>query len=121
VANAGNDTLIGGLCSDTLTGGFGNDVFKFNSLNEIDNDTITDFTNGDKIDLKAVDANSNIAGDQAFILVSAFTGVAGQLIYEDYPEDDLYLLSGDTNGDKFADFSINLYKPFSFSSTDFIL
>ena len=32
------------------------------------------------IDFSAVDANVNLAGDQAFSLVSSFTGVAGQML-----------------------------------------
>ena len=52
---AGNyaDTITGSKVSNTLTGGYGNDTFIFNTkLNAQTNvDTITDFTSGDKIAL----------------------------------------------------------------------
>jgi serralysin len=44
-------------------------------------DTILDFQSGlDKIDLTAIDANSNLPGDQAFRFVNAFTGAGGEAI-----------------------------------------
>jgi Ca2+-binding RTX toxin-like protein len=50
--NSGNDTLNGALGNDTLTGGLGSDRFVFNTkLGATNIDTITDFTNGDKITL----------------------------------------------------------------------
>lgn len=45
----GSDTLIGGTGADTLTGGRGNDLFVFDALDAID--AVTDFTNGDRIQL----------------------------------------------------------------------
>jgi len=104
---AGADKLIGGLGTDTLTGGAGLDIFVFNisaeSATGLARDNITDFTHsqGDKINL-GIDANTEVAGDQGFTYIgaTAFTGVAGQLDYLNG------ILSGDTNGDKVADFEI---------------
>jgi len=48
IGNAGNDTLSGGGGSDTLTGGSGNDTF-IDTAGELNGDTITDFSAGDKI------------------------------------------------------------------------
>ncbi|KGO32645.1 hemolysin, partial [Desulfobulbus sp. Tol-SR] len=67
-------------------------------------DTITDFAAGDTIRLTAIDANTGLAGNQAFTYIgsSAFTGVAGQLNYVSG------IVSGDINGDGTADFQIAL-------------
>jgi Ca2+-binding RTX toxin-like protein len=76
---AGNDRLIGGDGTDFLTGGAGNDVFvgEINSVKVIGKmgpislDTILDFAKGDLIDLSGIDANTGVAGDQAFTLVNS--------------------------------------------------
>jgi Ca2+-binding RTX toxin-like protein len=121
---SGNDTLIGGLGVDTLTGGSGSDTFKFNNVKEtgIDaktRDTITDFkqSEGDKIDLSAIDANSNLADDQTFNFVGSanFTKHAGELHFTKG------ILEGDTNGDGKADFSIQLNGVTTLVAADFVL
>jgi Ca2+-binding RTX toxin-like protein len=122
----GTDMLIGGLGNDTLTGGTGNDTFKFVSQAELGSytpippsyETITDFATGDKIDLAGVDANVNLAGDQAFTFVGTneFTGVAGQLRYLSGS-----YLWGDVNGDANLDFAIQLTGSPALAATDFIL
>ena len=77
----GADHLTGGGGADRLVGGTGNDVFHFRSVAEsigASRDTIAAgdgavaFQNagpgaGDRIDLSAIDANTGVAGDQAFI------------------------------------------------------
>ena len=97
--NAGNDTLNGQAGQDQLTGGAGNDVFAFSALADTaaaHPDTIVDFTSGqDKISLAAIDANSTVAGDQAFVIGAP--GVAGHLVVTAYDmadnrtEIDLYV------------------------------
>jgi serralysin len=85
---AGNDRLVGGDGVDYLTGGAGNDVFvgeinatKVGSkMGEISLDVILDFGAGDKIDLSGIDANTGVAGDQAFTFVGNAAGKgAGEL------------------------------------------
>jgi alpha-tubulin suppressor-like RCC1 family protein len=121
---ATNDTLIGGLGVDTLTGGSGSDSFKFNNENEtgIDaktRDIITDFkhSEGDKIDLSAIDANSTLASDQTFnfVISSNFTKKSGELHFTKG------ILEGDTNGDGKADFSIQLNGVTTLVAADFVL
>jgi Ca2+-binding RTX toxin-like protein len=74
---AGNDTLDGGTEADDLTGSAGHDVmtggagadlFIFREWIDVaQGDTIEDFTQGvDKIVVSALDARSDLAGDQAF-------------------------------------------------------
>ena len=109
--NVGNDTLNGGGGGDTLTGGAGADRFKFSSVADTawnTYDWIKDLEAADIIDLSAIDANTTLAGDQAFVKVSSFTGVAGQvrLIYSSASGDTW--VQGDVNGDGVGDFRIRM-------------
>jgi Ca2+-binding RTX toxin-like protein len=83
---AGNDHLTGGTGRDVLTGGGGTlafDTFDYNSTSEsgpgvLSRDVITDFNGrgvlqGDQIDLRTIDANPFVAGNQAFIWGGAWT------------------------------------------------
>jgi Ca2+-binding RTX toxin-like protein len=83
----GNDALIGGAGVDNLFGGIGQDAFFFTGTN-LDNldtgrganrDVIHDFS-GDLLHLVQIDANLNVATDQAFSFIgtNAFTA-AGQV------------------------------------------
>lgn len=119
--NAGNDFLYGGAGADQLFGGAGNDTFVYTALSDSTaaaRDVINDFVRGqDRIDLRSIDAKSNSAGDQAFSYIGAigFTGVAGQLNYVNG------IVSGDVNGDKIADFQIQVLNVATLSSSDFYL
>jgi hypothetical protein len=126
----GNDTLIGGLGVDILTGGLGTDVFKFNQIKETGltaktRDTITDFktSEGDKIDLSGIDANTNRAGDQAFTKLdigAKFSGKfssTGQLFFDTTTQ----ILWGNVDTKAGADFSIQLNGVSSLVATDFVL
>lgn len=136
----GADVIIGGAGKDYLDGGKGKDVFVYkaksdSTVAEKGRDLISDFQiKVDKIDLKAIDANDKKAGDQAFIWkgTAAFTGTAGELrvIYPKVTQlsgggemwSDAVRVLGDTNGDKVADFAIDLF-PFAvkLSAADFVL
>ncbi len=101
-----------------MHGGLGPDIFAYLSiaetlavvLNFTMRDHIADFNEGtlfvgDRIDLWAIDANSVIAGNQAFDFIgnnSAFTGDAGELRY------NAGFVEGDVNGDSGADFRIRV-------------
>jgi hypothetical protein len=85
---AGNDRLIGGDGVDYFTGGTGNDVFvaEINGTKvaskdgPVSLDVILDFRPGDKLDLSDIDANSNVAGHQAFKVSGNSSGkTAGEL------------------------------------------
>jgi len=123
VGGAGADTLIGGAGKDDMTGGLNNDRFDFNAISEsvvgANRDVIRDFNRAqaDRIDLITIDARSNVAGDQAFTFIagSAFSGTSGQLRFAGG------ILSGDINGDKIADFEIQLVGVTALSATDFLL
>jgi hypothetical protein len=60
----------------------------------------------DRIDLSEIDANTRVGGNQAFVLVADFTGASGQLTTRAV-DGDMRIL-GDVNGDRTADFAIDL-------------
>ena len=124
----GNDHLIGGTGADRLIGGAGADVFVFQTLRDstviaAGRDTIVDFRSaqGDKIDLSDLDANTGIAGDQAFSLIGtgSFTGTAGELRLATSALKTVVL--GDVDGDGAADFAIQVNTTAALSAADFIL
>ena len=126
-AGAGNDVLAGGLGADKLTGGTGADRFDFNVLTELGltsttRDTIADFhtSEADKIDLQGVDANTALAGDQAFSYqgTAVFTGNATGKLYFDTASHVLY---GSTDADTAAEFAIVLTGVNSLATTDLVL
>jgi len=118
----GDDKIIGGLGADQLTGGLGKDSFIFRSIAEIgwgsSKDTLKDFTSGqDLINLAAIDANTLLAGDQAFSYIStgSFTGSAGELRFSGG------ILSGDVNGDSSSDFELAITGISSLTGANFSL
>lgn len=121
---AGNDTLVGGTGDDHLRGEAGYDTFSF--LNESINVTVEtdriydlDMGNGDRIDVSAIDADSGTAGDQAFVFVSAFTGVAGQIQTTYAPGTQPYTdFKFDVNGDGLEDFRIRVEGDATGTTTD---
>lgn len=118
---SGNDKLYGLGGRDVLTGGSGADAFVFMKPDDSRptyRDTITDFKHGqDHIDLRAIDASTRAAGDQAFTFIgsSAFAGKAGQLKFASG------VLSADVNGDKAADFAVNVTGLTTMFKDDFYL
>jgi len=108
----GDDVIDGGLGNDRLTGGAGADTFVIDdegwSTAPKDVDTILDldFSAGDRIDLRGVDADINLDGDQDFHFVSAFTRHAGEarLVYSG----DVTALQLDVDGDGKADYQVNI-------------
>jgi Ca2+-binding RTX toxin-like protein len=130
--DAGDDTLRGDDAADRLTGGRGNDeldggagadTFVFTDQDLGDTDRIADFDSGqgDRINLSEIDADTGSAGNQAFTYVGmrGFSGTAGELHVVSNKLG--MVLSGDTNGDRIADFSIKLDDAPTLTATDFML
>jgi Ca2+-binding RTX toxin-like protein len=123
----GDDTLVGGGGADQLRGGGGADNFRFTSASDSvagAMDRILDFQKVDKIDLTAIDANTNVEGDQAFTFIGggAFTG-AGQLRATQDATTKVWTVQGDTNGDGIADIQFEVVTVFQdpIVTTDFLL
>ena len=110
----GADLIFGGLRGDTLTGGLGNDIFRYDTVeesNSTERDGIQDFNAGDLIDLSRIDANTLVAGNQAFGFVgnAAFSGTAGELRFENISlGGPIWLVQGDVNGDGVSDYEVVL-------------
>ena len=124
----GNDRINGGAGADRLSGNAGNDVFVFvttSDSNSAGADTITDFygagaTIGDKIDVGGIDANTGIAGNQAF----GWGGTgAGRL--RAVEEDGNTVVLGNTDADATMELRIVLadaaVRASSYTAADFVL
>jgi serralysin len=105
--------LIGSAGRDVMTGAAGPDVYQFMRASDSTRaafDDITGFSSaeGDRIDLRAIDANTSVAGDQAFAFIgpNTFTGVAGQLRMNSAGSE--WYLDGDVDGDRVADFRVRI-------------
>lgn len=124
---SGSDTINGGSGRDVMSGGAGDDMFIFavtteSGTTDITRDIIADFDNGlDKINLARIDANSGVAGNQAFSAIAegSFTGVAGQLRYVNAGGNTL--VRGDVDGDGIKDFEIQVTGLHALTNADFIL
>ncbi|WP_342153515.1 hypothetical protein [Methylorubrum sp. SB2] len=132
--NAGINILTGGAGADRLTGGLGRDTFDFNIKTDsgttaTTRDVILDFKQGeDRIDLSTIDANGALAGDAFTFLIkagSAFTGKAGQLTFSiENPTgtaNDRTIIQADMDGNKIADFQIELKGLYTLTAADFVL
>jgi serralysin len=131
IGNAGANILDGGSArdvingkggQDVLIGGAGNDTFVFDTASDANGDTINDFVHGaDRISLTNIDANTRVAGDQAFAFIGAqaFHKVAGEL--RAYQSGGNTYVAGDVNGDGAADFAIKALGAHSFAKADFLV
>jgi Ca2+-binding RTX toxin-like protein len=127
---AGADTLIGSLGKDTLAGGLDADTFSFNAeaetgISASTRDIIVDFNHsqGDKIDLSAIDANTANAEDDAFLAPTIGGIFSGSFANpgELYFDKAKHILYGNNDADSAADFSIQLTGVSSLVDADFVL
>ena len=110
-----------------MTGGGGADIFSFAAADSSptagQHDLITDFTQGtDKIDLTGMDGDTSTPGvidAFRFIATSAFDGIAAALDYYFDSARNVTVLQGDTNGDRVADFAVDLAGNDILTSPDF--
>lgn len=121
-SDMGSDLIIGGLGTDIMSGGAQRDIFVFNSVNEsrvgAARDQILDFVSGvDDIDLRQIDANIRIGGDQDFRFTGT-TATAHSVWYVAVGQN--VIVRADVNGDRQADFEITLTGVRSLSADDFL-
>jgi serralysin len=122
----GNDWLYGGTGRDICYGGAGTDHFAFadgdfGGASSSTCDRIVDFDSADIIQLASVDAIATADGDQhfAFVGTAGFSGVAGELRYQQISGNTY--VQGDLNGDGAADFWIRVDGLHTLTSGDFVL
>lgn len=145
LGGSGNDALYGGTGADNLAGGLGRDllyggtspgttsdgardVFIFDDGHSAKGaslrDIVYNFKSGvDDIDLRLVDANLNVVGDQTFAsfrgLRSISFGTANSIWYVDIGAD--LLVRGDVNGDGAYDFELQVASILGLASGDFLM
>ncbi len=124
----GNDKIVGAGGADILTGGLGADAFIYRNLADSATsaagmDTIRDFSQaeGDRIDLRSIDAKTATVADDAFKFIGkkAFAGNAGELRYEQ--KNGNTFVYGDVDGDGIADFGIKMISHIDLVKGDFWL
>lgn len=124
----GKDSLTGGTGGDDLFGGRGADDFVYRALADSTHapagrDTIFDFSQAedDRLDLRAIDADIDEDGNQAFHFIggAAFSGEAGELRSRTSPAGTV--VSGDVDGDGDADFAIHFDDKIAITAADFRL
>jgi Ca2+-binding RTX toxin-like protein len=129
---AGDDELFGGAGKDIMTGGEGKSTYVYTALKDSPagrgRDVIVDFkTLIDDVDMRAIDAVAGTADNDVFTFIGAttFSGVAGQLNYRLIDRvgtaSDVTLIQADVNGDRVADFQVELTGLIRLSSDDFML
>jgi hypothetical protein len=124
---AGRDVLIGGQGADRLWGGVGADRFDFNAVSESPwkwgmRDVLEDFQpNVDTIDLRTIDANTLVSGNQAFYWIgsNAFSGAAGELRMKAFSTGTY--ISADVNGNGSADFGFFVRGTSNIDWADFLM
>lgn len=122
----GNDVIDGKGGQDKLYGDGGKDKFVFSSASDSKvsaPDMIMDFLKGsDVIDIRAIDANTLLAGDQKFVFIGdqEFAG-SGQLRVEYDAQTNVTHVQGSVDYDAVADFQIDLAGKVALSASDFLL
>jgi Ca2+-binding RTX toxin-like protein len=135
VGNAGADILFGGAEGDRLTGGGGKDILRGGTGRDLfiltqasdssvgaGRDRIREFTRGeDRIDLRLLDADPDSGGNQAFLFRNnqGFSGEGGEVRFSRL-NGDTYV-TGDVDGDRAADFQVQLDGLFTLNASDFLL
>lgn len=115
----GNDTIQGGGGRDILVGGSGRDVFDFNAVSESPFGAARDelrpgggvavafegagAAQGDLIDLSGIDANVNVAGNQAFVFGG--TGIGRVWCVNEGTTTRVY---ANVDGDSAAEFQLDI-------------
>lgn len=125
--DAGANVLNGWAGRDILEGRGGADRFVLSDASHsnagANADKITDFSHaqGDRIDLSAIDANTTVTGDQAFLSIgsAAYSRAAGELHYAVSGSNTI--IGGDINGDGISDFNIVLTGRIALVDGDFVL
>jgi hypothetical protein len=133
-AGGADDLINGGKGKDILTGGSGADTFVFDKLSDSHAasskaDVIKDFKHGvDHIDLRSIDASSEISGNNAFTFdgTTQFgTSKSGEIYYSQFDmvgtDRDYTMVYIDNDSDRGVEMSIRLDGLVNLSAGDFFL
>ena len=120
VTGSGDDTIVANEVVNVMDGGDGNDIFRFQTSDDANGDTIMNFVAGDMIDLSFIDANGAAAGDGAFTLGTGGLTGAGQLSvsYEARDDGTYAVIEGSTTSAA-ADFTLNVKTDLTLTTSDF--
>ncbi|MGG5817776.1 M10 family metallopeptidase C-terminal domain-containing protein [Falsiroseomonas sp. HW251] len=126
---AGDDTIDAGNGADTVSGNAGKDVFVFARGGDMDGngkvDLFTDFEHGvDRFDLRPIDANTAVTGDQAFAFIgeAAFSaGKPGQLRAAYDSAKNVTVVQLSTDNDAGTEYFFNVAGKHAFTAADFML
>ncbi|MEM8698714.1 MAG: calcium-binding protein [Pseudomonadota bacterium] len=128
IGGDGPDKLYGNAGADRMSGGAGPDRFIYFSagdsgVGEGNRDRILDWEEIDRIEIGRLDADTTRGGNQAFEFLgsAAFTGTAGELRASRLSSDNITLVQADTDGDRRADFQIELTGFHVLEESNFIL
>jgi serralysin len=128
----GNDLIVGGRGADDMSGGDGADTFRVTRIADLAGrdgrvDYISWFTGseGDRIDLAAIDPDRAVQGNQVFTFIgeAAFTGAGGSG-YElrvSQLDHGVYAVEGDIDHDGSADFALKVHSLTALVAEDFLL
>jgi Ca2+-binding RTX toxin-like protein len=126
LGGSGNDVLTGDAGLNFLMGGLGADTFGFSFAADSvvgAPDVIADWESSDIIDLAAIDANTNLVGNQDFTFLGLgaadLTVSQGQLKY--YHAGGNTYVVGNVTADNQADFQIQINGVHTLAIDDFIL
>ncbi len=127
--SSGANALHGGAGADTLTGGGGADLFVYARLGDLgtraaSTDLITDFrrSQGDRVDLRQLDADASTIGDQSFVFIGTAPfqfDATGQLRYE--AAGSTLVVYGSIDADPDAEFVIRIAGTATLRGEDFAL
>ena len=128
VGDSASNTLVGWLGIDMMAGNGGNDIFRWSALGESGTaagtrDLVTDFyrAHGDLLDFSGIDANANLAGDQAFAFIGfAAFSATGQLRYT-FDGLGSTIIELNAQGSLAADMAVQLTGQTNMAAIDFIL
>jgi Ca2+-binding RTX toxin-like protein len=112
--NSGTQLFVGGAGRDVMNGFAGADRYKFDAIGDsavgANRDQIVDFfrSEGDKIDLSAIDARAGVSGNQAFTFIGDDDFSAKGQVRAEYLGNTIWLVEGSTDGDLQAEFQIGV-------------
>jgi len=122
------DILIGGAGRDILIGAAAGDAYVYlvasdSTPDPAMRDTILGFRGaaGDRIDLSAIDAVAGTETNDVFTVAESFSGTAGELVFFQSQNGDIWRVRGDVDGDGAADLEILVEAPLGLSESDFAL